>query len=248
MESEESRQKEWEIRTAELKPIVDRTRDLETLGIDAVSEYQVMIAEFGNALLAKYPDAPKFMLWHILAGSSPDPNSPTSDFDTPEGSIEKFIRNKLGGQQGFIIGKLLSLIGLALILMVLLFLSRFAQEGENFYPMRVLGEQIEYSLIPTESGKINYKIEQLDDSAFSSRKSAALDDFDKVRRNSEKFVEERQELQKRAESVPDEKTKQELQAGLNAAVENQICALNDAIAKAPEEERQKLLEILAKSQ
>lgn len=34
-------------------------------------------------------------LYHVLIGSTPDPDRPTDSFDLPDGRIEKFIREEL---------------------------------------------------------------------------------------------------------------------------------------------------------
>ena len=61
-----------------------------------VFEMHNKIAEFGYKLMDKYPDCQKYILFHVLIGSTPPPSAVSKDDFPGEDSIIKFVEN-LGG-------------------------------------------------------------------------------------------------------------------------------------------------------
>ncbi len=56
-----------------------------------MDKYQKYV-EFANRLRKKYPDCGDYLMWHIMAGSTPVGEPPKFDFPG-EDSLEKFINS-----------------------------------------------------------------------------------------------------------------------------------------------------------
>ncbi|MBI2356048.1 MAG: hypothetical protein HYV13_02490 [Candidatus Doudnabacteria bacterium] len=85
-----------------------------------------------------------------------------------------------------------------------LFYSRHAHEGQALYPMRILGEQIEYALIPSEEGKISFRIDQLNDQAFEARKDVQNGDLETAKKRSQEILQKSDELKQRIDNLAQE--------------------------------------------
>lgn len=152
----------------------------------------------------------------------------------------------MNSQAGFI-SRILSIAMLGLIFVAGLFYARHAHEGQVLYPLRILGEEIEYALIPSEEGKINFRIDQLNDDSFDIRRYEQKADYNKVAEESKKLIEKSQEIKNRIDDlVKRGQDTKELNENLNSVAGGQICTLATAAAatenKETKEQLQKNLE------
>lgn len=129
-------------------------------------------------------------------------------------------------ESGFIVRKLLGLAAVVFLFLFGLLYSRHVQEGEVLYPLRILGEEIEYALIPSEEGKINYRIEQLNHQTMNIRKAAQKGQSDKAAEESKNFNQKSEEIQKRIDELAKTgKDTKELSENLKAVTSQEKCAL-----------------------
>ena len=78
----------------------DRYDEIKKLFDDHISKidfgfFNHHLQDFYNLIKEKYPDEEykNCLLWHLIIASTPDET--VTEFDTPEGEIENFIRSKL---------------------------------------------------------------------------------------------------------------------------------------------------------
>ena len=54
-------------------------------------ENEILFQKQVNHLRQNYPDHQSYLLYHLIAGSTPDPDKKPSKFDFPEGEVEAFL-------------------------------------------------------------------------------------------------------------------------------------------------------------
>lgn len=129
----------------------------------------------------------------------------------------------MSNQAGFI-SRILTIAMAAIIFIGGLFYARHAHQGQVLYPMRILGEEIEYVLIPSEEEKINFRIEQLNDLSFEIRKDIQTGNFEEADQQSEELSKKSQELQNRVDNLAKEgKDTTNLNQSLKAIEQGQAC-------------------------
>jgi len=150
------------------------------------------------------------------------------------------IQNK---EAGFILSKLVSFIFFVFLILAGLFVARNASEGEMLYPLKVLGEEIEYQLTPTASGKIKLRLEQLESKPIDTREALAENRIsDVIGRTNDvetKVRSLKEVISKEKESGTETKL---FDRRLNAIIATQLCTLAEAVGKAEsEEDKNKIL-------
>lgn len=139
------------------------------------------------------------------------------------------------------IRKFMGFVFLVVMVFYGLLVSRSAQEGELLYPVKLLGEQIEYSLTPTPEGKVKLKLGRLEDTPITSRQASEKQDFPKLIDDTKKLAEKIKGIRDEIGQLPDSDKKENLKSNARAIVGSQQCALEDAEKKASGEVRQQIV-------
>lgn len=139
------------------------------------------------------------------------------------------------------IKKLLSLFVFAFAILAGLFLSRTAEKGETLYPIRILGEEIEYNLTPRPADKALLRLRQLEHDSIAMHESVNNNDIDRVGDQVTDFKDKQAAVGKQIQGIKDSgKDVASLQNNLNAIKNTVACALDDLLAQTTPENKQKV--------
>lgn len=135
---------------------------------------------------------------------------------------------------------------LILILVVYgLFIARHANEGDALFPVKVLGEEIEYALTPSLEGKAQIKLGQLADLNIALRKEINQDNIDKAVERTENIQPKIEEIKTDISQISKEgKNASNLSQTLQANIDDQLCALSKALSKASDEQKRKIQDLI----
>lgn len=77
--------------------LISYCNELKTKAYKRGEQFHDEMADFANQLLAKYPDAREYRMFHVLISSTPRKNEVFQKFDFPgEDSIAKFLEEEAG--------------------------------------------------------------------------------------------------------------------------------------------------------
>ena len=142
-------------------------------------------------------------------------------------------------------GRILSFSLIIILAAYGLFISRHSNKGETLYPLKILGEEIEYALTPTVEGKASIKLDRLADQNTELRQNVNQDDLDKAIDNSEKFQETINEIKQDIGKAKDEgKNTDNLNQELTANIDNHLCILAEALSKASPEKQEQIQQFI----
>lgn len=135
-------------------------------------------------------------------------------------------------QSGFILGKIATLVGLVFILLGLLVYARQASENEFLYQLKILGDEIEYRITPTKSGKVSLRLSQLEEKTLELRQEPENAPSQELVEDTKKFEKKSEELKQKIDELEDSGKKVDnLNSKLRAILDSRICALKDRLTQ-----------------